>query len=117
MQLSDDMTGPPRDEHAQRRVASGQALLRYLNDCMRRDDGDRIVFRCECGRLGCNTLIALSREQYDALRVDPRRFAVVPDHEVDEIEHVVERHDGYAVVETHARPAVEVAERTVPRGD
>ncbi|HEX2102444.1 MAG TPA: hypothetical protein VHF51_02240 [Solirubrobacteraceae bacterium] len=114
MLFSVDMTGAPHDEPAQRRVAARQALLRYLNDCMRRGGGIDIAFRCECGRLGCNTLIALSPDQYGAVRAHRRRFALVPGHEVVELEHVLERHEDYVVVEAHAPPAVEIAERTAP---
>ena len=109
-----EIPGPPTDERAQRRVAAAQANLRRLNQCMRSLDHTPAVFRCECGRLGCNALIRLSADEYGDVRAHARRFVVVPDHEVAEIEHVVERHDGHAVVETHAAAAIEVAEATGP---
>ena len=83
------------------RVAANQALLRTVNDAMNSSRGDdAIAFRCECGRLGCNALIPLTRAEYAAVRADPRRFAVIEGHEVREIEDVVERHAHYAVVAT-----------------
>jgi hypothetical protein len=108
-----DMPGPPADERAQRRVAAAQANLRRLNQAMRSLD-DSTVYRCECGRLGCNVLIRLRPDEYGAVRAHARRFVVVPDHEVAEIEHVVERQGGHAVVEAHAPVAIEVAEATSP---
>jgi hypothetical protein len=113
MPFSVEISGPPEDVDAQRRVAASQSMLRRLNASMRRAGGDPIALRCECGRLGCNALIALTEDEYRALRADPRRFAVVPDHEVAEVEHVVERREGFAIVEAHAPPAIEVAERGI----
>jgi hypothetical protein len=107
-------TGHPIDERAQRRAAFAQANLRRVNESMRRVDDTPLAFRCECGQLGCNALILLSRDEYAAIRAHPRRFAVVPGHEVAEIEHEVERHHGHAVVETHAPAAIEVADATSP---
>src|SRR4051794_35660625 len=110
-----DINRPATDEDTQRRVALNQATLRKLNEAMRGDGGELISFRCECGQLGCNQLIRLGRSEYEAVRAAPRRFAVVPGHEVVEIEGAVERHSHYAVVEAHAAAAVGVAEQTSPR--
>jgi hypothetical protein len=104
------------DEQAKRRVASNQAILRRVNEAIRRGhSGDPAVVRCECGQLGCNLLITLTEGEYGAVRAHPRRFAVVPAHAVVEIETTVERHDRYAVVETHDPAATAIAERTAPR--
>jgi hypothetical protein len=65
-------------------------------------------------RLTTNQLIALSRAEYEAVRANPRRFAIVPGHEVAEVEPAVEQHERYAVVETHADTSP-IAERTDPR--
>lgn len=111
-----DINLPATDEVSQRRVALNQATLRRLNEAMRGAGGDELVsFRCECGRFGCNQLIRLNPSEYAAVRAHPRRFAVVPGHEVVEIEGAVERHGGYAVVEAHAAAVVGIAEQTSPR--
>src|SRR4051794_8023624 len=104
------------DERALARVAINQALLRVVNEAIQPRPGhERIVFRCECGQLGCNQMIELTRAEYAAVRAQPRRFAVVPDHEVSEIETTVERHERYAVVEVHDQTAATVADRTAPK--
>ena len=36
------------------------------------------------------------------MRSDPRRFAIVPGHDIADVEDVVERHERYAVIEKHA---------------
>jgi hypothetical protein len=111
MPFAFDIPRPISDEQAKRRVAINQALLRDVNEAMRFERADApIPFRCECGQLGCNTLIALTRAEYNAVRAHPRHFAVVRGHEVVEIETVVEQHDRWAVVEAHDPAAVAVAE-------
>ena len=99
----------------ERRVGLNEATFRQINEGIRTTPPDgRLSFRCECGRLGCNRLITLSRSQYEAVRAHPRRFFVIPGHELTEFERVVERHDDHAVVEKH-EDAAEIAERTDPR--
>ena len=39
--------------------------------------------------------------EYERLRSDKRRFAFVHGHEIPEVETVVERRDGFFVVEKH----------------
>ena len=97
------------------RVARNQAVLRALNEGIdaERDDGV-VAFRCECGKLGCNRLIALRRPEYEAVRADPRRFVIAPGHVVAALEYEVERHAEHAVVETHPHTS-DFAERTYPR--
>jgi hypothetical protein len=103
-----------RDEYAQRRIALTQATLRGLNEAMRAPAGRRVVIRCECGQIGCNQLIGLSAGEYESVRAHPRRFAIVPGHEVDEIDDPVEHHETYVVVEARA-PAAALADQTHPR--
>jgi predicted ThiF/HesA family dinucleotide-utilizing enzyme len=79
-----------------------EATYRKVNEAVRAESAGRVVtFLCECGRLGCNQLIQLSRAEYEAVRGDPRRFAIVPGHEIPDAEDVVERHERYAVIEKH----------------
>src|SRR4051812_35587224 len=91
-----------RDAAVTRRIAANQATLRRLNDGIEAERPDGLIaFRCECGQLGCNRLVPLRREQYEAVRADSRRFVIAPGHVVAELEHLVERHAEHAVVETH----------------
>jgi hypothetical protein len=102
-------------EMGARRVALNQAALRILNESIDADRGDGVIaFRCECGQLGCNRLITLRRGQYEAVRVNPRRFVIAPGHVVAELEHEVERYADHGVVETHPDTSG-FAERTYPR--
>ena len=56
-------------------------------------------YRCECGLIACGAAIRLTRDEYDEVRSDPRRFVVLADHLIPDADRVVERHRGWAVVE------------------
>jgi hypothetical protein len=88
----------------QRRMAYNEDLFREVNEGIVRgqwpgDPESPIGFRCECARLGCNVLLALTVSEYERVRADPRRFLMVSGHELPEVEVVVERQDRYIVVE------------------
>jgi hypothetical protein len=54
---------------------------------------------CECGRPGCNEPIDVARVVYDDIRATPHRFLLKGGHEIDDIDRVVVRHDGYVIAE------------------
>ena len=88
------------DQLFERRAGFNEATFRELNESIdAREPTGRAAFRCECARLGCTELIELGREDYEAVRSHPRRFFVLAGHELPEVEDVVERRDGYFVVE------------------
>src|SRR3954465_4372113 len=98
-----------------RRVARSQAALRTLNEGIDTQPADGVIaFRCECGQLGCNRLIPLRRAQYEAVRLNARRFVIAPGDVAAGLEHEVERHAEPAVVETYPHTS-DFAERTDPR--
>lgn len=103
------------DETTRWRIGINEATFREVNEGIRSDAGSgATAYICECGRLGCNQLIELTRDAYEDVRQHPRRFAVVAGHELPETEDVVARHTGYHVVEKRAEAAV-AAELTDPR--
>ena len=99
------------------RVAMNEATFRKVNEGMEagQDPSGMMTFVCECGRLGCNKLIQLTRAEYEEVRSDPRRFAILDGHEIPEAEEVVERHGRYIVVEKGGHPEAEIVEHTDPR--
>jgi hypothetical protein len=112
MDLLGDTAGVQMDP---RRVARNQAAIRALNEGIEAERADGVIaFRCECGQLGCNRLVPLRRDEYEAVRLNARRFVIAPGHVVAELEHEVERHAEHAVVETHPHTS-DFAERTDPR--
>jgi hypothetical protein len=109
-----------RDE----RLAGNEALFREVNERVAEiathfveveTRGEQVNFACECGRATCAEPIAMTLDEYEALRAESTHFAVVPEHEQPEIEIVVERHPTYFVVQKREPDAQEVARETDPR--
>jgi len=92
-----------RDE----RLAKNEALLREVNERIHEvgerlqvlPDDELLEFRCECGRPECDSPVSLTAAEYEHVRSDNDRFALLPGHEDEEIERVVERNDRYVVVD------------------
>jgi hypothetical protein len=99
------------------RVAMNEATFRKVNEGMEvgQDPAGLLTFVCECGRMGCTELIQLTRNEYESIRANPRRFAIVHGHEILEAEEIVERNDRYFVVEKAGDPEAEIVEHTDPR--
>jgi hypothetical protein len=59
-------------------------------------------FQCECGRTdGCDGRVLMTLGEYDRVRSQRDRFAVLPGHEADEIESVVEQDERFVIVDKH----------------
>lgn len=71
-------------------------------------------FYCECGRPGCTERLRLTRAEYEAVRADGTRFVIVPEHEIRDVERVVERGERFAVAEKFGLAGA-VASATDPR--
>jgi hypothetical protein len=101
------------------RIGRNEATFRTINEDIERgrdaeDDRTLIGFVCECGSVDCSRLIELTPAEYEQVRSDPCRFAIVNGHEIEEVESVVERHDRYAVVRKLEGSGA-VAKETDPR--
>ncbi len=85
-------------------LASNEALFRAANERIaeweeRHHSEAGELYLCECADPACRQKIELSREQYEAVRSNSRRFFVVAGHAVPGIETVIETHEGWAVIE------------------
>ena len=101
------------------RIGRNEATFRSINEDIERgrdadDDHTMVGFVCECGSADCGRLIELTPAEYEQVRNDSRRFAIVPGHEIVEVETVVEHHDRYAVVRKLEASGA-VAKETDPR--
>jgi hypothetical protein len=91
------------------RIALNEAAFRAGNERMhafeeRREASstERHMCLCECGDSGCEGRIWLTWAEYEAIRAEEMRFAVLVGHVMPEAERVVSEHDGrYLVVEKH----------------
>jgi hypothetical protein len=98
------------------RVGVNEALFREVNERiedLQEQLGEARSFDivCECGDAECMERFEITNAAYAALRADDRRFAVVPGHELPELERTVERNEGYFVVEKTDPEAAEAAEQ------
>jgi hypothetical protein len=102
-----------------REIGRHQALFREVNERIEElaetfDLKHELTILCECGSSHCDERIALHEDDYEKLRRIPTHFAVRPGHEVRDVERVVERHDGFVVVEKFGESA-KTAIRLDPR--
>jgi hypothetical protein len=91
-------------ENAERRLARNEDLFRRSNEAVTQglwpgEVRGPILLRCECASLDCQSRIEIGLDEYDAVREHSDRFVLCDGHEQPEIERVIERRDGYVVVE------------------
>ncbi len=105
------MTDQASEERFQRRAAAAEVNGRRVNEAIEpQGRPDRsAVFVCECGNLGCSETVEIAVGEYEEVRVDFDRFFVVPGHEIDEVDRVVERRPAYLIVVKRAPEAREMA--------
>jgi hypothetical protein len=104
-----------------RRIGENESLFRAVNE---RIEGLNEAFGmvtetmsvvCECGDIACSEQIEISLPDYERVRADPTLFLVIPGHEIEDVEDVAERRDGYNVVCKHRGEPAEVARENDPR--
>jgi hypothetical protein len=104
--------------HRDERVAKNQGVLRAVNREIEQASEElgssELEVLCECGREGCSSLISLPTSEYEQIHAESDRFIVIPGHETPEVENVVERKDGYLIVDKfgEAEKAAEEAENS-----
>lgn len=108
---------PSRTAPLKQRAVLAEINGRRVNEAIERGSGrsETAVFVCECGYVDCSTTIALTINDYEAVRTDFDRFFLAPGHEIDGVDSVVEHHPGYLVVVKLGREAKARSEATDPR--
>ena len=88
--------------------ARNEARLRTVNDRINAIDQEagawtnpkqRFGFQCECGNTDCRERVEMTLAEYERVRSQRDRFAVLPGHQTDEIERVVEACDRFLIVD------------------
>jgi hypothetical protein len=113
--MSDDM-----DERG-RRIGVNEAMFREVNERIG-DLAESFGLRdrpldliCECGDVACAQQIRMPSAEYTELRQDPTLFAVYPGHEISDVEHLVEKRDGYDVIRKRQGEPARIARETDTR--
>jgi hypothetical protein len=105
-------------DERERRIGLNEALFRQVNESVSDISGGLEVpdfeIVCECGDLNCTERIHVTRAAYSALRSESHQFAVVPGHEIPDVETVIADEGTYQVVRKDKLEARALAERTDP---
>ena len=111
-----------------RRIADNESRFREINERLEADlrrlpvDSGPVEFVCECGHADCTASVLLTVDEYEQVRQDPATFAMLPGHDIEDVEDVILRHERYVVArkKPEAWPVVEDRKlrRTIvaPRG-
>ena len=108
-------------ENQARRVGLNESIFRQVNEQIEslnrnfQADLPTMSVICECANGDCIEQFEIAVSAYEQVRADPRRYIVLPGHELPEFESIVESRDGYDVVEKRDGTAASVAEETDPR--
>ena len=113
---------PISQDEREIRAARNQAMFRAVNDKIRElADTFAVVtgtftIACECADPHCVSTIEINPADYEAIRANPRRFAVLPGHLDTGIEGLIAQSEHYHVAEKRGKAAA-VAEALSPQGD
>lgn len=98
------------EEVQEERIATNNATFREANERISAAAGSYgietpIPFICECSDPRCSEVIRLSLDEYEEVRANSRHFVNIPGHEAASkgLAVVVERRDGYSIVEKTGR--------------
>ena len=87
------------------RIVRNEVSFRDINERLKQgmeqvtDNHALLEFICECGDRKCQEHVHLTPQEFEQVRLDSRRFAIVPGHVIPDTERVVATHERYDVVE------------------
>ena len=102
----------PRSERVGKNEAVFREVNERINDVTRESTAE---YLCECGDATCTETIQMTVFDYEDVRSDPTHFAVLPGHEIPDVEEVVGRNEGFLVVRKKAGAAAALATELDPR--
>ncbi len=110
------------EDSRKERIARNEASFREINERLSEglrqvpDNPELLEFICECGHQSCEEHVRLRLSEYEQVRRDSRRFAIVPGHTIPDAERVVYSTDRFEVVEKvgAAVDVADAADRRVP---
>jgi hypothetical protein len=103
------------------RIGLNEAVFREVNERIENLaetfdlESEQLDLVCECGDADCVQRITMTHSEYERLRSDSHLFAVFPGHEQPDVDRVVDRLQGYHVVEKNVGTPARIAEQTDPR--
>jgi hypothetical protein len=106
------------------RAAENQSIFRDVNERVDELNREHAVFSevsewvCECADASCTERISMTMSEYESVRAHPNKFAVVPGHELLDVEFVIEANERFVTVSkigAGASKARELDPRSGPR--
>jgi hypothetical protein len=102
----------PRTE----RVGKNEAVFREVNERINEVTRYKTAeYHCECGHATCTETIVMAGADYAGLRSDATHFALLPGHELPDLEDVVARKEAFLVVQKRPGGPAELAVELNPR--
>jgi hypothetical protein len=101
------------------RIARTEALFRNVNERIaesaERFGSDEAEFVCECHDQACVDRVEVPLADYEAVRENAARFILLPGHENERVERIVEQRARYRIVEKVNRTIAAMVRRLNPR--
>jgi hypothetical protein len=89
-------------EQPEVRIAKTESLFRDVNERIAESaqgsEADEASFVCECADPECTEPVETPLDAYEEVRADSTQFLLVPGHEDERVERVVDRRRRYSVV-------------------
>ncbi len=94
---------PAADPHDRAELIRTETLFRDVNEVVqvyyRVGQDTEAQFVCECSDPACVEKVRLTRAEYGDVRSHPTRFFLVPGHEQEVVDRIVEKMVGFTIVE------------------
>jgi hypothetical protein len=101
------------------RIAKTESLFRDVNEriaeASERFDSDEAEFMCECADPACAERLEVPLAEYEQVRKNGTTFLLNPSHVEPEVERVVARRRGYAIVQKVDAVVAKIAKQLNPR--
>jgi hypothetical protein len=108
-------------ENEAEKIARTEALFREVNERIaetaERFEASETNFVCECADASCTHRVGTTLDEYEHVREEGSTFLLVPGHEDERVEAVVEVADDHAVVEKRHPEVRRLVLELDPRGD
>lgn len=107
------------DQHV--RIAKTEAFFRNVNERIaesaERFSSGEAEFVCECHDQACVERVEVPLDEYEAVRDKATRFILLPGHEDERVERIVERRPRYRIVEKVNRTIASMVRSLDPRAE
>lgn len=102
-------------------IAKTESLFRDVNERIaetsERFESEDAEFMCECADPACAERLEVPLDEYEQVREDATTFVLNPDHIRPDVERIVQRRRGYAVVKKVDAVVASIVRKLDPRAE